>query len=81
VLAVVGERDKVCPRGAVVALNDAVGSSVKDVLEVPGGHVGAVVGPDAPRVFYPRLVDWLRRNTATSPLGMRAWRDQREGHA
>lgn len=64
VLSIVAERDAICPPKAATALNDATSSSVKDVLSVPGGHVGAVVGSRAARELYPRLYAWLKQHTA-----------------
>jgi polyhydroxyalkanoate synthase len=59
VLTIVAEKDTICPPAAALALNRAVGSQLTDELSVPGGHVGAVVGPRASRQLYPALVDWL----------------------
>jgi len=67
VLSIVAERDAICPPGAATALNDATRSSVKDVLSVPGGHVGAVVGSRAARELYPRVAAWLTRHGALAP--------------
>jgi polyhydroxyalkanoate synthase len=59
VLTVAAERDTICPVAAARALNDACGSADKQLLVVPGGHVGAVVGSRAPKVLYPAMRDWL----------------------
>ena len=61
VLTVVADKDTICPPDAALALNAGVGSAVKDVLTVAGGHVGAVVGSKANKTLYPKVVDWLRR--------------------
>jgi polyhydroxyalkanoate synthase len=61
VLTIVAEKDNICPPDAATALNDACGSVVKEVLRVPGGHVGAVVGSKAPKSLYPAIADFLRR--------------------
>src|SRR5262249_26267086 len=60
-LTVVAERDAICPPKAALALNDAAKSSVKEVLAVPGGHVGAVVGSRAARDLYPKMAAFLNR--------------------
>ncbi len=60
VLTVVAERDAICPPKAALALNEAASSAVRDVLSVPGGHVGAVVGSRASRELYPKMAAWLR---------------------
>ncbi len=59
VLSVVAERDAICPPKAATALNEHASSRVKDVLSVPGGHVGAVVGSRAAKELYPRMRAWL----------------------
>ena len=38
----------------------------KDVLEIPGGHVGAVVGSKASQILYPKLVSWFGDKLARS---------------
>jgi polyhydroxyalkanoate synthase len=35
---------------------------VKDVLSVPGGHVGAVVGSRAAKELYPAMRAWIERH-------------------
>src|SRR5204862_5861995 len=47
VLAITASRDAICPPAAAGALLHHVGSTDASVLEVPGGHVGAVVGSRA----------------------------------
>lgn len=59
VLTVVAERDAICPPAAATALNDASGARDREVLSVPGGHVGAVVGARASRVLYPRIAGFF----------------------
>ena len=58
-LAIAASRDAICPVAAATALLDHVGSADKQVLEVAGGHVGAVVGGRAAREMYPALIRWL----------------------
>ena len=60
VLTVVADSDAICPPAAATALNDGVASKDKEVLRVPGGHVGAVVGSRASRELYPALGAWLK---------------------
>lgn len=59
VLTVVTDRDVICPPAAARALNDRCGSKDQEVLQVSGGHVGAVVGGKAPTVLYPAIASWL----------------------
>jgi polyhydroxyalkanoate synthase len=65
-LSVVADRDGVCPASSTTALGNYTSSTVKDVLVVPGGHVGAVTGERAATELYPRLVAWLTEH-ATRP--------------
>jgi len=66
VLTIVADKDTICPPDAALALNAGASSKVKDVVTVPGGHVGAVVGSKAEKTLYPKVVDFLRRNTCDS---------------
>jgi polyhydroxyalkanoate synthase len=66
VLTIAAERDNICPMPAARALNEACGSSDKELVVVPGGHVGAVVGSRAPKVLYPAMREWLKTRLATS---------------
>jgi polyhydroxyalkanoate synthase len=59
VLAVVPQRDTICPPEAARALLDTVSSGTRTLLEVPGGHVSGVAGPGAEAALYPRLGAWL----------------------
>ncbi len=60
VLSVVASRDNICPPEAALVLNDLVGSEDTEVLEINGGHVGAVVGSRAPKTLYPGVASWLK---------------------
>jgi polyhydroxyalkanoate synthase len=58
-LVITASRDQICPPPAATALLDHIGSTDTEVLEVVGGHVGAVVGGKAAREMYPALAAWL----------------------
>jgi polyhydroxyalkanoate synthase len=71
VLTVVAERDTICPPRSARALHDRAGTSTTagphaccEVLAVPGGHVGAVVGRRAQGVLYPAIARWLHEAPA-----------------
>jgi len=66
ILTIVAERDAICPPPAATALNDRASAARKDVLRVPGGHVGAVVGRRASKVLYPAMAEWLGRELAVA---------------
>lgn len=61
ILAITASRDAVCPPAAAAALLRHTGSTDASTLDVPGGHVGAVVGSRAAREMYPALVRWLQQ--------------------
>ena len=64
-LTVAADRDTICPLPAARALNEACGSADKELVVVPGGHVGAVVGSKAPKVLYPAMREWLTSRLAS----------------
>jgi polyhydroxyalkanoate synthase len=66
VLTIVAERDTICPPPSALALNECCGSSDRQVLQVPGGHVGAVVGSKASTALYPSISQWLRSKLCDS---------------
>jgi poly[(R)-3-hydroxyalkanoate] polymerase subunit PhaC len=63
-LTVVTERDTICPPRAATALGDCTSSRAREVLAIPGGHVGAVVGAEAKTTLYPALVRFFARHLA-----------------
>jgi polyhydroxyalkanoate synthase len=59
-LTVVTDRDAICPPKAAQALGTCSSSQDQQLLVIPGGHVGAVVGGRAPKELYPKLASWLQ---------------------
>jgi polyhydroxyalkanoate synthase len=60
VLTVTAERDLICPPACATALNRASRAAVRDVMSVPGGHVGAFVDARAATTLYPAMTRWFR---------------------
>ena len=58
-LVITASRDAICPPAAATALLSHISATDTHVLEVPGGHVGAVVGSKAAKEMYPGLIRWL----------------------
>jgi polyhydroxyalkanoate synthase len=58
-LTVVATDDPICPPASATVLNELVSSSDKAVLEIPGGHIGAIAGENAARYLWPKLAEWL----------------------
>jgi polyhydroxyalkanoate synthase len=65
-LVITASRDAICPPAAATALLRHIRSSDASTLEVPGGHVGAVVGSRAAREMYPALARWLAPRLAVA---------------
>lgn len=60
-LTVTASKDTICPPKAALALHETVGAKVRRHLEIPGGHVGAVVGARASKTLYPALAAFMAR--------------------
>jgi polyhydroxyalkanoate synthase len=58
-LVVVARQDTTCPPAAALALLEQVSSARKETLELRGGHVTPVVGPQARERLHDPLADWL----------------------
>jgi polyhydroxyalkanoate synthase subunit PhaC len=61
VLTITASRDTICPPTAALGLASSCGAAKTEHLEVPGGHVGAVVGSRAARELYPRVAEWFSK--------------------
>ncbi len=55
VLVISAANDAICPPESATALLDQVASTDKRHVQVPGGHVGAVVGRRAAKLLYPAI--------------------------
>ncbi len=66
VLTVTTSRDAICPPPAALALNDAAGTKDVSHVQIPGGHVGAVIGEKAKTLLYPALESFFRRTACSS---------------
>jgi len=65
-LVFAGKTDQIAPLAAVRALLEAVGSTDKTFLLVPGGHMGVFAGASAPEQVWAPAADWLAtRSQAT----------------
>ncbi len=67
VMTVAADRDTICPLPAARALLDRCGAAPADrqLLVVPGGHVGAVVGGEAREKLYPAITRFFTRSQAS----------------
>lgn len=64
VLTVAAAADSICPIAAAAALHERVGTTDVELLVVPGGHVGAVVGHKARGALYARVEQFVRVTSA-----------------
>jgi polyhydroxyalkanoate synthase len=62
-LNVVASKDHIVPSACALPVVDLVGSTEKQTLELPAGHVGLVMGKAAATVTMPQIIDWLRRHS------------------
>ncbi|MFO0606146.1 MAG: alpha/beta fold hydrolase [Polyangiales bacterium] len=61
ILIIGADRDTICPLPAAKALIEDTDSQDTQVLQIPGGHVGAVVGSRASKELYPATTAWFRQ--------------------
>jgi len=62
-LNVVAQKDDLVQPVSSAALNDAVGSKDKSVIEFPSGHVGLIIGQRAHKELWPKVGDWLKHRS------------------
>ena len=62
-LIIIADRDEFVPPENSGPLVDLLGAEDLEVLRVPGGHAGALMGSAARKVTMPGLLDWLRRHS------------------
>jgi polyhydroxyalkanoate synthase len=59
VLAVGAKEDNIAPPGCVRALIQAVASTDKEYVELPGGHISLIAGRGASVHCWPKVSNWL----------------------
>ena len=64
-LVFAGRSDQIAPVAAVRAVLDAVGSSDKNFMLVPGGHMGVFAGAGAPAQVWQPAAEWLAPRSQT----------------
>lgn len=58
-LHVTAQHDHIVPSSASAPLIEMIGSVDKEAVELKGGHVSLVAGPNAVKRMWPRLAQWL----------------------
>ncbi|HEX8992090.1 MAG TPA: hypothetical protein VF784_10480, partial [Anaerolineales bacterium] len=68
VLNLVAEHDHIVPPGETVGVMDKIASPDKELLVIPGGHIGVMAGSAAIKRTWPKLEGWLaaRSNRSTA---------------
>ena len=64
ILSFAGESDEIVPINAAHKIMDVISSSEKRFYVVPGGHVGLIVGSQAPEHLWQLSTDWLSKRSA-----------------
>ncbi len=63
-LNVIGEDDHITPPCQSENILGMVGSTDKELLRLPGGHIGLMAGSGASKVAWPRIDAWLSKRSA-----------------
>src|SRR5689334_13403245 len=71
-LAVGAAQDYIAPPACVRALVDAVGSTDKEYIQLPGGHISLIAGRGALHSCWPRVSGWLAARSQASLSGKAA---------
>jgi polyhydroxyalkanoate synthase len=62
-LVVIAEDDHITPPCQSETVVDKVGSKDKQVIRVPGGHIGIMAGSGAVKSTWPKIETWLRERS------------------
>jgi polyhydroxyalkanoate synthase len=66
-LAVAAESDHIVPLAATNVQPDLVSSADKELVVMPGGHVGLAAGRKAVRTLWPKVAGWLAERSQAAP--------------
>lgn len=58
-LTIFAKDDHIVPPSTTKPINDLIGSSDKELLEFPGGHIGVFVGARSQSSLTPKVAKWL----------------------
>ena len=56
-------KDDLVPPAQSRPFNDLVGSTDKQIIDFPAGHIGLAVGSKAQRELWPKACDWLEKRS------------------
>jgi polyhydroxyalkanoate synthase len=81
-MCIVFEHDNIVPWKNASVLVDKIGSTDKELLKLPGGHVGAVVSRQAQKALWPRMSAFWAKRDADVKVRITATTEARvEAHA
>lgn len=63
VLSIVAEQDHLVPPESSTPINAVVGSTEKDTITFPSGHIGLSVSGKAMRDLWPKVAEWLAKRS------------------
>jgi polyhydroxyalkanoate synthase len=61
VLTIYGEEDHIVPAEATIPFNQYIGSSDKELVGYPVGHIGMYVSSKSQNVIAPKIAEWLKK--------------------
>ena len=64
ILSFAGKTDKIVPIPAAHKILDMVSSEDKEFCVVPGGHVGIIIGGQAPESMWEISAEWLEKRSS-----------------
>jgi polyhydroxyalkanoate synthase len=67
-LNIVAQMDHICAPKSAAVLNELVSSTDKQLVILPGGHVGIVSGTGARKYLWPTIGDWLTTRSGEAKL-------------
>ena len=68
-LTVAAQADHIVPLAATQDLVNLVGSTDKEAVVMPGGHVGLAAGRKAVQTLWPKVAGWLAERSQADPRG------------
>jgi len=72
VLVLTASKDHIVPAPTAVPLVELCGAEDRTALELPGGHVGIMVGGGVEKHLWPRIDEWVLPRSAAVPRAGRA---------
>jgi polyhydroxyalkanoate synthase len=67
VLNIIAENDSIAPPKSSEVLNDLVGSTDKETLRFPVGHIGLSTSSKGPKQIWPKIAGWIAARSESLP--------------